>query len=149
MAQVLDAPLPRHQTFRLGVHPQLWKCGNLECKNLVSDVSRKSKFKKYCSTDCRNYVNQKNRRERDKKKSIARVLEPRACNACGKSFIPKKKRTTKYCSMLCSVRVRRGNKINIECRNCGIELKSMRNRQFCSLKCRLVNFHKNKLEVIQ
>ena len=64
MAQVLDSPLPQHQTFRLGIHPQLWKCGNTKCTNLVSDVDRKSKFKKYCSIKCREFVNQKKHRER-------------------------------------------------------------------------------------
>lgn len=64
MAQVLDAPLPQHQAFRLGVRPQIWKCGNLSCNNLVSDVDRKSKFKKYCSSMCRDFVNQKKHRER-------------------------------------------------------------------------------------
>jgi len=146
MAQVLDAPLPRHQAFRLGVQPQIWKCGNVSCKNLVSDVDRKSKFKKYCSSDCRNYVNQKNRREREKKKKLPRLVEPRICQYCQKSFTPKKKRTTRFCSLKCNWRKLRGVTLEKFCINCKCSIKHSKNRQYCTRRCKLIHYHKDKLQ---
>lgn len=149
MAQVLDAPLPFHKSCRLGVKPQVWKCANPECKKLVSDVDRKSKFKKYCSTECRTFVNDNKRRERNQKKVLTRKVEPRPCKGCGKLFTPRRKRTTQYCSTICNVRICRGNRIMVPCGNCGVQIKSMRNKQFCSEQCREIHFHRTKLEELR
>jgi len=149
MVQVLEHPLPFHKSWRLGVTPEVWKCGNPECNQLVSDVDRKSKFKKYCSTACRTYVNDNHRRERNHKKILKRKVEPRPCKACGKKFTPLKKRTAQYCSTICNIRVCRGNRVMVPCGNCGVQIKSMRNTQFCSAQCREINFHRTKLEELQ
>lgn len=145
MAQELYT-IPPSKTRRLGMQPQIWRCGNPECTNLISDVDQKTIPKTYCSTACRESVN--NRKRNEKNRLVKRIFVPRPCEFCSKIFIPKKKNTTRFCSHLCSVRSFRGNKININCGNCGITFKSKKNKQYCSEKCRITRLFKRKMEAL-
>jgi len=138
MAQILAAPLPQHKNYRLGMQPQLWKCGNVSCNNLVSDVNRKTNFKKYCSIECREFVNKEKRR-----------LKLRPCGFCSKEFIPKKKVTTRFCSPLCATRSSRGVIIHSRCTECLKQISIFGRKRFCSKRCKDLNYFKHRVEVLQ
>ena len=146
MAQVLNAPLPQHKTFRLGMQPQVWKCGNSSCKNLVSDVYRKSSFRKYCSVLCRDKVNQEKRKQRKQRKQILRIIPSKPCEYCKKIFTPKKKSTTRFCCKRCNFRALRGVVIHKQCDQCKKTIESLSNRKYCSKRCKLIHYHLDKLK---
>lgn len=39
------------------MQPQIWRCGNPNCSNIISDVNQKTIPKKYCSDECRQAIN--------------------------------------------------------------------------------------------
>ena len=135
MAQVLEN-IPPSKTKRLGMQPQIWRCKNPDCSNLVSDVNQKTIPKEYCSNSCRDSFNRKKFNERHKQN---------ICEYCHRLFIPKKKRTTRFCSLQCNWRNLRGIPIQKKCTNCKCLIKHSKNKQYCSTRCKWIHYHTTKL----
>ena len=121
MAQVLQN-IPPSKTKSM--QPQIWRCKNTECTNLISDVNQKTIPKLYCSQECRDRVN-------NLKKKV------RFCKVCNISLIGRNGKT-RYCSHKCYWKTRvKGSSI---CSVCNKEflLVLYGRKKYCCSKCNLV-----------
>lgn len=127
VAQVVES-IPPSKTRRLGMQPQIWRCGNPECTNLISDVNQKTIPKTYCSTACRDTVNRKKFNQKHKM---------RTCVICGCS-LEGRNRKTKYCSTTCYWKTRVKGKSTCSICSTEFELVLYGRKKYCSPKCNLV-----------
>jgi hypothetical protein len=117
------------------MQPQIWRCKNQECTNLVSDVNQKTIPKEYCSVECREYVNRKKLNEKYKVCT---------CEYCTRVF-RSKKRGTRFCSPLCAVRKARGVKLHSKCEECDKPISIFGRKRFCSKRCKKLSYFKRKV----
>ena len=96
MAQVLEN-IPPSKTKSM--QPEIWKCGNPNCTNMVSNVDQKTIPKKYCSDECRQAINRSKRNAKyvksqryDKRNTRPTWVK---CSGCSDDMLPLVANTTK------------------------------------------------------
>lgn len=126
MAVVLDFSHV-HQQKHGSPRPDLKKCKNPFCSNLISNVNQKSRERIFCSPKCRYKVHRMSKQD----------LSPRTCRnqKCRKTFVPNHGKRL-FCSWDCYIKAK-----NMQVRSCAIcktffDLTRDGQRKYCSLTCR-------------
>ena len=115
--------------------PDLWKCENPTCPNLISNVGTKNQRKRFCSDYCRNKIYYEKKGRRHEKV----VLEPRPCEYCNKIFKPKRASTARFCSKSCNWRDLHKVKLCVSCVLCGAPIKPFGKKIHCTRRCAILN----------